>query len=86
MEINIANNMTTQLSFGVEGELSKPRPRIGAILWTTMLSQNLFGSLVNNFHQMLRSMVNPLSWTQIQNKNVSETQPTINCTDNLNTR
>jgi len=86
MEINIANNMTTQLSFGVEGELGKPRPRIGAILWTTMLPQNLFRSLVNNFHQMLRNMVNPWSWTQIQNKNVSETQPTTNYMDNFNTR
>ncbi len=86
MEKNIANNMTTQLSYGVEGELGKPWPRIGAILWTTLLPQNLFGSLVNNFHQMLRSMVNPWFWTQIQNKHVSETQPTINCMDNLNTR
>jgi hypothetical protein len=32
MERNIVNNMTTQLSFGVEGELGKPWARIGAIL------------------------------------------------------
>ncbi len=86
MERNIVNNMTTQLSFGMEGELGKPWPKIGVILWTTMLPQNLFGSLVGNFHQLLKSMVNPWSWTQFQNKHVSETQPIINCMDNLSTR
>ncbi len=86
MERNIVNNMTSQLSSSVEGELGKPWPKIGAILWTTMSPQNLFGSLVGNFHQMLRSMVNLWSWTQIQNKHVSETQPTTKCMDNLRTR
>jgi hypothetical protein len=32
MERNIVNNMTTQLSFGMEGELGKPWPKIGVIL------------------------------------------------------
>ncbi len=78
--------MTTQLSFGVEGELGKPWPKIGAILWTTTSPQNFFWSLVGSFHQMLKSMVNPWSWTQIQNKHVSEIQPTTNFMENLSTR
>jgi len=86
MEKNIVNNMTTQFSFSVEGELGKPWPRIGAILWTTISPQNLFGSLVGYFHEILRSMVNPWCWTQIQNKHVSETQPITNCMENLSIR
>ncbi len=39
MEINIMNNITTQLSSNVEGELGKPWPKIGAIWWTNVTTK-----------------------------------------------